>query len=152
MDKQKATSLEGLFTRIIRLHFRRSQILFEPLGIYPGQPPILLILAKREDRTQKELAGILRRTPATVAIMLRRMEKAGFVQRSADEIDRWVMRVGLTEKGRRLVGEIERCFLELGEECFAGFSKVERAAFAKYLERMKINLERGLTHRQGDAT
>jgi DNA-binding MarR family transcriptional regulator len=150
MVQREKGSLEWLLGRVFRLHFIRSQELLGPLGIYPGQEHIFFPLAKRGERTQNELAELMGRRPATVAVMVRRMEKAGFVERMADEKDRRVTRVRLTDRGQNTASEIKTQFGRLNGECFEGFSEEERVTLAGYLERMGDNLASRLARQPGE--
>ena len=56
-------------------------------GVYFGQPPILDYLAKNGTGTQNEIAKALYVSPASVSVSLRRMQKAGLIEKAADETD-----------------------------------------------------------------
>ena len=77
----------------------------------------------------------------TVSILLRKMEAEGYVCRRADEHDRRVMLVALTEKGR----EFDRMHLSLITEndrvAMQGFTLEEEAQLAALLTRIFENLK-----------
>jgi MarR family transcriptional regulator, organic hydroperoxide resistance regulator len=150
MTERDQGSIGWLLGRVFRLHFIRSQELLGPLGIYAGQEHIFFPLAKRGERTQNELAEIMGRRPATVAVMLKRMEKAGFIERTSDEKDRRVTRVRLTGQGTATAAEIRTQFGRLNRECFEGFSEEEKATLAGYLKRMGDNLASSLSRRSDE--
>lgn len=58
------------FFIISRLHFHIFHDELEKHGIHPGQPPLLMLVAKNEGITQNLIARKLNVRPATVAIML----------------------------------------------------------------------------------
>ncbi len=70
-----------------------------------------------------ELAESLHTRPATVTGLVTRLERAGYAQRGDDEMDRRVVRVAITAKGRSALEEIRsegrafmyRAFMVLGE-------------------------------------
>src|SRR5512142_1840211 len=98
MTKQHSSdTLDFLLANICHLHRARVHQLFEALGLYQGQPPLLRQLWDQEGLTQSELAARLKVAPATVTKMLQRMEKTGFVQRCTDPEDQRISRVYLTE-------------------------------------------------------
>lgn len=115
-------SLYGVFSQVIRYHRGRIHSVLEKLGAYPGQPPLLFILGKHSGFSQKELADKLHIKAATIAIMLKRMEKAGLVERHADADDQRRIRVCLTEKGRELNEKAEKALDQIGDECFENFT------------------------------
>ena len=72
------------------------------MGLYRGQPPILGLLYQHDGMSQKEMAGALNLSPATMTVTLKRMEKAGLVRREMDEHDQRILRVHLSEQGRQM--------------------------------------------------
>ena len=67
---------------------------------YPGQPPLLLRLAREDGQSQKELAKHMHVQPATLTVMIDRMAKHGLLERKTDARDQRGSRVYLTDKGR----------------------------------------------------
>jgi len=141
-------SVESLFNQVLRLHHARMRSLLSEIGLFPGQPHILLFLARQgrslglcQGVSQKDLVNELELTPATVAIMLKRMEKAGLVRRDSDLVDRRRMSVSITQKGLALQLKALRCIQTLNEESFRGFSASDKAELKRSLLRMRKNLE-----------
>src|SRR4051812_32667620 len=58
------------------------------LGITPDQFTIMRTLLEHEGITQRQLTGLMSSDPNTVASLLERMERAGLVERRAQEKDR----------------------------------------------------------------
>jgi len=139
---QQPESMDLLLAQICRLHHARAHTLLEELGLYRGQPPILFALWEREGLTHSELAARLRVKPATITKMLKRMEKAGFVQRRPDPQDQRVSRVYPTDVGRSIRDQVERIRRTLEVETFAGFSPEEMALLRRHLQQMRVNLIR----------
>ena len=145
MERRENGTLESLFSDIMRLHRIRSMKIFGSLGMYRGQPAILFRLWERDGIPQKEIAEAIGVVPATVTIMLRRMEKAGWLERRADSADRRSSLVFLTEKGRAIRERLVEAKSRLNEACFRGFSDDERKALGMSFGRMLANLsEAGL--------
>jgi MarR family transcriptional regulator, organic hydroperoxide resistance regulator len=135
-------TLDHLLAQVARLHHIRAQTLFETVGLYRGQPPVLGLLAEQEGLRHSELAKRLEITPATTSKMLDRMEKTGFVMRRPDPEDQRVSRVYLTERGRAVQSEVHRLFATLEQETFVGFDEEERALMRRFLLQMRANLLR----------
>src|SRR5690606_33080780 len=89
-----------MMSHISRHFLHRAHGEIQEYGLYPGQPSLLFSLAKREGQSQKELAEELEIKPATLTVMLNRMEKNGLVRRAPDEQDQRVSRIYLTDEGR----------------------------------------------------
>jgi len=60
--------------------------------------------------TVSEISKILRVTSPTVTQLLKKLEANGFVERHADETDRRVVRITLTEKGQGVARKAEEEF------------------------------------------
>ncbi|MHB1295108.1 MAG: MarR family winged helix-turn-helix transcriptional regulator [Anaerolineae bacterium] len=134
-------SLDHVFVQVAKLHFVRAHDLFQTLGLYRGQPPLLCFLADHDSLPQSRLAEHLGVTAATVSRMLERMEKAGFVNRTSDPADQRVTRVHLTDRGRAVQGDMRHLIERIEQETFAGFSPEERVAVRGFLMRMRDNLD-----------
>lgn len=80
----------------------------QELGIYPGQIPVLGLVAKKDGLSQRELAKILNIKPPTVNVSVQRLEKAGFLYKKPDEKDQRVTRIYLTEKGKETKAKAPR--------------------------------------------
>ena len=133
--------LHILISQIMRLYFSRNYALMERLDVHPGQVPLLFQLHHHGGMSQKELVSKLMVKPPTVTVMIRRMEKSGFIQRWQDEQDQRVSRIYLTPLGeetfQRLLGELKI----VENECFADFSEEEKAGGIRLFTRAKENLE-----------
>lgn len=136
----KPNSIYEVFFQVIKLHYKRSQELLDKIGIYPGQPPVLIALTMKDGQSQRELSDKIRIKPATVTVMLRRMEKAGLVLRESDPNDQRVSRVYITDKGREIREELDKVLDKIEEECFSNFTEEEKVLLRRLLMQMKDNL------------
>ena len=90
--------------------------------------------------SQLELVNLTRLKAPTVSVLLRRMEKEGYVTRTPSEKDRRVMLVTLTEQGRAFDRErLARISLN-DTAAMQGFTKEEEAQLLEFLTRMRENL------------
>jgi DNA-binding MarR family transcriptional regulator len=64
-------TMDFLLVNICHLHHTRARQLFRAIGLYRGQPQVLLALWEQEGLTQTELAERLKIAPATATKMLR---------------------------------------------------------------------------------
>lgn len=76
--------------------------LLEDGGVHFGQPPILGFLHENPNATQKDIADSLHISPASVAVSVKRMEKAGIISRETDKDDARRNNLSLTKKGTEL--------------------------------------------------
>ena len=140
MSCHESHSLYRVFCQVVRFHYYRTYTLLEKIGVYPGQHPLLFSLDKKGGQSQKELAARLHIKPATMTVMLNRLEKSEMIKRCPDDDDRRVSRVYLTEKGRKASCEVKKILKTIDEECFGNFTAEERALLRKFLMRMRDNL------------
>lgn len=74
----------------------------EPLGLTHPQYLVMLALWEQSPLTVAAIGRELQLEPATLSPLLKRLEAAGFVRRERDHEDERMLRVTLTETGRRL--------------------------------------------------
>lgn len=143
MAEQNGYDQDGLykiFGHIVKLHFVRSHNVLDKLGLYPGQPPLLFSLYNNDGLSQKELADKIKITPATITVMLKRMEKSSLVTRKQDDEDQRISRVYLTEKGKEVCEELKGVMKSLNEECFSNFTDEEKILLRRLLLQVRDNL------------
>lgn len=140
MSRKCPDSIDFLLVQIIRLFHQRSHTLFGELGLYPGQPPVLFQLWSRDGRTQKELVAELLLKPATLTLILQRMERDGLIERRPDPADQRVSRVFLTEKGKKLREPVLRALRKREAEILEGFTAEEKETLRCLLSRVRDNL------------
>lgn len=133
---------EMRFGRLIRMYYSRIQSQLAEVGLYRGQPPILMLLYKNDGMSQKEMARALNLSPATMTVTLKRMEKAGLVLREMDEHDQRILRVHLSEKGREMCETGESRIGVVTAELLEGFTLEEQQQLNEYLGRIARNMER----------
>jgi len=129
-----------LLTEICKSLHHRVHHRLDELGLYRGQQFMLFALWQEEGLTHSDLAEHMRVSPATVSNGVKRMEKAGFVERRPDPSDERVSRVYLTEAGRSVRGAVERTWRELDAQAFAGFDEGELSSLRQLLCRVLENL------------
>lgn len=140
MDNIDKNSLHYIFLDVLRLHHQRTHALLDKVGVYPGQPPLLFTLNKKNGQSQKELADKMRIAPATLTIMLKRMEKVKLVERKQDPDDQRVSRVYITEKGKKVCKKAMEALSSLEKECFGNFTIEEEVVLRRLLMQMRDNL------------
>ena len=127
--------------RVSRSNFHHCSQLLESLGIGVGQVPILAMLMHSAPMTQRQLAGKIHVTPATISGTLKRMEREGLVVRELDTSDARSTRVRLSLRGQELCARALDYFCQGSSIMLQGFSDAEVDALHGYLRRMCDNLE-----------
>lgn len=140
MDNSEMDSVDLILGQFIKAHRQTTFMHLAKLGLYPGQPPVLAALCKNDGCSQKELVDSLSVKPATITVTLRRMEKAGLLERRSDARDLRKSRVYITEKGKELNCRVEEVKRNIEKECFVGFTQEERILMRRFLIQMRDNL------------
>jgi len=140
MSHTASDSLHAVFMRVLRTHRHAMHNLLQDQVVYPGQPPLLNALSEQDGQSQKELAERLHIKPATVTVMLSRLEKNELIERRPDEKDQRVSRVYLTDKGKAAHTEVKKALKVMEARCFADFTPEEEELLRKLLMQMYANL------------
>ncbi|MDQ7092875.1 MarR family transcriptional regulator [Desulfosporosinus sp. PR] len=123
-----STDSNDLYQALFRLYRQMFRLVhLEMHGkheLYRGQANLLLLILKNNGASQRELVEQLDIRPSSLTEMVTKMEQAGLITRRQDEKDQRVMRIYLTEAGRKaaepLVGTtsdfINSIFISLTEE------------------------------------
>lgn len=135
-------SFLSMFMRIDRRFMGKCFGQMQELGIYPGQIPVLGLLAYKDGLSQREIAEHLRIKPPTVNVTVQRLEKAGFLFRKADEKDQRVSRIYLTEKGKQVKERGMKRVEENEKILFDGFSDAELCLLRRFLEQITANIDK----------
>lgn len=97
---------------------RAYKPILDPLGLTYSQYLVLLVLWEHDGLSVKEIGARLFLDSGTLTPLLKRMEAAGFVQRSRDRKDERQLHVHLTARAKELRGRArdvaERMFCEFG--------------------------------------
>ena len=129
-----------------RIRIRRQLSSFD---LHPGQPQMLEYIQSHPGCNQKDVAKELDISPASAASSIKRLEKKGYIERSADEHDSRRNRIAITEKAVQHLKEGKEVFDSLDREMFSGFTEDELALVKMLCEKMFDNLAdettRGLT-------
>ncbi|MBB5911842.1 DNA-binding MarR family transcriptional regulator [Nocardia transvalensis] len=111
-------------------------------GVYEGQQFILRALWAEDGLTPGAVAKRLGLSTPTVTRATTRMEAAGLLRREPHETDRRLVRLYLTDRGRRLERTIEDEGERLSERALATLDGDERAALLRALRTIERNLTR----------
>ncbi|RAL24148.1 MarR family winged helix-turn-helix transcriptional regulator [Thermoflavimicrobium daqui] len=141
MEFDYSNALTHLMSHVLKLYRHNVDMLIGEYDVSPGQPPLLMRLAEKDGQIQKELARQIHVKPATLTVMINRMQKAGLVERKPDQIDQRVSRVYLTEKGRLATEAVKNALYTIEQKCFEHFSSEEKILFRRLLQQMHDDLE-----------
>jgi DNA-binding MarR family transcriptional regulator len=113
------------------------------IGLTPPDAGLLGKIAARPGVSQQALAEHLGVMPSRMVALVDELEGKGIIERRRSTEDRRNYELHLTEKGRRVLGEIARIGAEHEESFCAALSKEERMQLSDFCRR--IANEQGLT-------
>ena len=108
--------------------------------MYFGQFPILDYVKHNDMCTQKDISDFLQISPPSIATSIKRMQKAGLLEKSNDENDLRCNRITITQKGIESYEMCRNDFNAVDEQLFKGFSEEERKVIYDNFGRMLDNL------------
>jgi DNA-binding MarR family transcriptional regulator len=126
--------------RIARVLRHRFNEVANEVGLFSGQQHIILLLKENEGITVSQVAEYLGITPATASVSVKRMEKAGFVYKCADEKDARITKLYLTEKGKSVPERIKEKMDAQEKFVTEGFTEEEISQLSDLLDRVINNL------------
>ncbi len=111
-------------------------------GLYLGQLPILEYIRKNNKCTQRELANFLKISPPSIATSVKRMQKAGLIEKETDETDQRYSRLSITKKGIEISEKCRTQYDQIDAQLFAGFSEKECETLYDFFGRMIKNISK----------
>ena len=123
-----------------------------PIGLTPDQYIVLRWLTEKGNPglTQRELSDWMVSDPNTIASLLRRMEKAGWISRRPRTNDLRTKEATPTKHGLRLFAEARSHALSLEENVLDILTEKEREIFLALLETVAVAcMERAKTRAKG---
>jgi DNA-binding MarR family transcriptional regulator len=112
--------------------------IFGKYGITTEQFAVLAAVQSRGGSLRPtDLASILERSPNSVSMLVDRMVRAGLVKRTRDRIDRRVVNVTLTDKGKKAVEPATPAGWELVQRILSPLSDQDKHTLAGLLETIK---------------
>jgi DNA-binding MarR family transcriptional regulator len=124
-------------SRLARRAFDRKM---REIGVTGPQARLLLTLSRCPGENQGFYAERLEVEPITLCRMTDRLEEANFIERRPDPADRRAWQLHLTDKSRKIVGQLQRKVDSLVDDMLTGLSAAERAEFARLLKAVGENL------------
>ncbi len=104
------------------------------LGLFAGQDLLLVHIDDVGPASQKSLATQLDLEEATISESVKKLTRAGLVERLPDESDRRAYRVATTEEGARIANKVREIWAEYEVKMLASLS-------AEQIDTLKIALK-----------
>ncbi|HZU97398.1 MAG TPA: MarR family winged helix-turn-helix transcriptional regulator [Planctomycetota bacterium] len=137
----KRETWERIVDSMIRVFYgarQHSQGLKAKYGITAAQLQLLKLLEKQGDLTHSEISERMYLRGSTVSGIIDRLEKRSLVRRKRSRVDRRLVRVGLSDAGKKLLASVPRGQSKFGalRHFVAELPKSEAESFARTLEKI----------------
>lgn len=121
---------------------RMYTVLAAEVGLTQGVGYVLINVPK-EGVAATRIAPMMGMGPTSLSRLLKNMETDGLIYRKADENDRRVVYIHLTENGIALRKKARQVVLDFNKKLFSQISEAEMQAYVKVSEliRLQISLE-----------
>lgn len=112
-----------------------------------GSPQLLMVIRELTEKngcppSQRELAGRMRLSPATIAASLKSLERNGYVERAVDPADTRRNLISIARKAEEALEAGRAVFQTVDEAMLAGFTREEVEMLNRFHRRMLENLYR----------
>ena len=130
-----------ILARASRLFASLNEQRLRPLEIGVAYIPVLAALSGKGPLSQKDLAQMAHIEQPTMAQLLNRMERAGFIERRGDPKDKRSSLVFLTELAQDRLSPGRSALAQTNKDALRNFSKEESTELARLLHRVIQNLK-----------
>jgi len=126
--------------------FLKSKLAAEGLPDLASSHGFILFLLSRKDRlTMSDIAARINRDKSTTTVLVRKLEKAGFIKSCKSDTDSRIKYIMLTEEGRKYNELTAQLSKELISTFYSGFSSEEKEQLFSLLSRIDSNFNTGST-------
>lgn len=125
---------------VSQLMYRDFLERLEPYGLTPFHYVVLCCLWEEDGLSASGIADKLKQLGATLTGVVDRMEERKLVYRERDLDDRRIVRIWLTDEGKRLMKVLPAASVESIKKATEGISEVEQAAVLNLLDQIVHNL------------
>lgn len=129
-----------MFTDMVRAHTAYMDRQLAYFNLSNAQGGVISILGRNGTLTQNELARFRHVRPATISIMLDRMERDGLVIRGSARNNNRANNVSLTEKGRRIFEQLDQAMENEPKVVFEGLDRRECEMAAEIFKKISENV------------
>ncbi len=135
---------EGYLGYLLRQAAAASRLATEralvDLGATPPQFMVLTILEAYPGASGADIARVAHLTPQTVNLILRNLERAGAVAKSAHPVHGRVLQVSLTESGRIVLAACKSRLVAVDDQLSHDLSPADDAVIRNWLVRVAVEM------------
>lgn len=127
----------GFISRKSKNYF--NQVVSEE-GLFAGQHHIIMMLERVGCATVSQIAEEMRTTSATASVSIKRLEKAGFVEKRSSDSDARITKIYLTDKALAVTQRIKAKMDEAEESLTQGLTQEEKYLLSDLLDKVVNNI------------
>ena len=134
--------MKQLLSVIAKIHEKGNKFIVDQLnqngisGLVPSHGDILAMLYKYDKLTMKQLAEKIHRTKPTVTVLVKKLERLGFIKREKSYNDNRITYLVLTDKSIEIKPIFERISKELNQMLYKDFSAEEAKLLDNLIKKM----------------
>lgn len=145
---ERLAHLTHEFIRANRLHRACCEKFTVGLSMHRGQHMILMKLAEGNDKTsQTDIAKRLEISPAAVAVMIKKLEKGGYISKKSSDDDNRLNEISITDKGKETVAITQKYFSDVDKTLFSGIDEENLCVLEECFSKMSENMTEMLKRR-----
>jgi DNA-binding MarR family transcriptional regulator len=132
-----------IFWKVRDVHHRHMYLMkniHARFGLHIAQPRILFVIARLNGSTQSQIAEEMQVSPASLSMSIKRMQKAGLLEKVKDEHDLRRNQIRLSPAGQEAMDNSLQSLMQMDNQMLHGFNDAEIDQLGSYLDRMFANL------------
>lgn len=132
-------SLGHLITTSSRIILARYEVSQRDLQITPPRSGILILLDELGKLSQSQICDYLFLEKTNVSVLLREMEKEGFISIEKDLNDKRTNLVDITPKGRKIIPKLKEINQVISSQLTSGLSPAEKKIIKTYFQQLLLS-------------
>src|SRR3712207_797545 len=137
LDKNPALKALAVFRKTQRTLDAHSSAFFQKANLTPTQFSVLEVLYSKGSMRINKLIGSLLATSGNMTVVLKNMERNGWISRCQDDKDKRACLVQLTPKGQALIETILPEHIKRVETLFSVLTETEQKQLITLLKKFK---------------
>lgn len=129
------------FRKVTQASYANVEERLSKYGLVKGQANLLVAIRDNDGCTQKFLADLFGVKYSSMSERLNKLERLGYVERYADEVNSKYKRIWITSNGKLAATQCRRIQNDFNSILYCGFTKKDLKQFEEYLKIIMGNIE-----------
>lgn len=132
--------LQVLMHQVLHMEKQYMNRLMQPIDLKHGQAALLFVLWKKGPVSQRELADMMQLKPPSITAALQKLEKRKFIERTPDEKDQRVLRIRITDEGKKCLLSMRDIDKTVKNQLFQNITEEELMLVRRLFIQMRENM------------